>query len=458
LLGFVSLQAATKPHIVFILVDDLAWADVGFNGEEFYETPHIDQLCKDGVKLDQMYSGGPNCSPTRACLISGMYPPRTQIYVPGGGCKGDTSKMYLAVPGSCKEGEDAFVSRMPEMVREMTSLAEVMKGAGYKTARFGKWHLGKNLRGFDVSSADGSKKTDGKFYGKPNVTDQLAEASIQFLKENKDTPCFVFLSLWDVHSPLKAKKELAAKYKKKNTKLGTNFHSNYAGMIEQVDDCVGNVRAAIEQMGIAENTLILFSSDNGGPDTHTDNAPLKGAKGSLYEGGVRVPSCVYWKGKTPSGATNETVITSVDMLPTFAELGGAELPKGQPVDGVSVVSAFLNQSNKDLEDRPVFWHFPHYLSGKGPNAAIIPPFGSEKGYFRGTPSSAMRKGDWKLIYFFETNTGELYNIKQDPYEKTDVAKSQAEIYQTMVRELKAWQKKTDAPVPQGKNPNFKKQK
>ncbi len=453
-LSAVLSPAADKPNIVFIMADDMAWADVGFNGHKFFETPNIDKLSKDGTLLNQMYAGGPNCAPTRACLVTGMYTPRHHIYQPGAMCKGDKSKMRLVVPGSCDEGKSAFPS-LTSLKPEVTSIAEVLKTAGYTSGRFGKWHLGEDTQGFDVSTSDGRDGPNNKHYGSKTVADTITDAAIDFMKVKvkEKKPFFVYLTHWDVHGPIRAKSSLVDKYKAKNTKLGTSFNPIYAGMMEQVDTSVKRMREAVESLGIAKNTIIIFTSDNGGAN-YTDNKPLKSAKGALHEGGIRVPSCVYWKGKTIAGKTVDTVITSVDMLPTFAELAGAKLPTNQPVDGTSVTSALTGAPKQELAHRAVFWHYPHYLVGTKGKSRVIPPFGSTVGYFRGTPSTAMREGDWKMIYFIESDQAELYNIAKDPYEKKDLRESNPAKYKEMISTLKSWQKNTHAPVPTKINPLF----
>ena len=356
------------------------------------------------------------------------------------------------MPGSCPEGVKEFPSKVA-LKDEVISLAEVLKPAGYITARFGKWHVGGSEQGFDISSGGGNDKARSNHYGSTTVAETLTDATIDFVKKNKERPFFVYLSHWDVHGPIRAKDSLLEKYTAKNEKLGTSFNPAYAGMVEQVDRSLARVRKAVEDMGLAEKTLIIFTSDNGGAH-YTSNKPLKSAKGALHEGGIRVSGVAYWKGKTLPGSVSKTVITSVDMLPTFAEGGGAKLPESQPVDGVSVLSAMKGEPKAELKERAVYRHYPHYLEGTKGKSRVIPPFGETEGYFRGTPSSAIRKGPWKLIYFIETHEGELYNIEKDPYETTDLREIYPEKYAELKAEVKAWQKETNAPVPSKINPLF----
>lgn len=439
-----------KPNVIFILADDMGWADLGYNGHKFFETPNIDKMVQDGMKLDAMYAGGPNCAPTRACLISGMYTPRTHIYQPGSKSKGPFNKMRLLT------GSKYFKTYNDKMDPKVTSIAEVIKTAGYKTARLGKWHLGKtdnHLQGFDISTSNGQNGPHSKHYGSKTVAESLTDRALEFIEENKNQPFFLYLSHWDVHGPIRAKNSLIEKYKAKNKKKGTNFNPAYAGMMEQVDTSVARVRAKVEELGLAENTLIIFTSDNGGVDKYTSNKPLTGVKGSLFEGGVRVGGVAYWKGTIKPGSVSNTPVTSVDLMPTLADISGAALPTNQPVDGRSILPILKGEKN-DLYTRAIFWHYPFYLQGVK-EGALIPVYGTKNKIWRGTPSSAIRKGDWKLMWYFEDNSTKLFNIKEDPYEKNDLSKENPEMNSKMLQILKGWVKETSAPVPSKINPKFK---
>jgi len=440
--------AAQNPNIVFIMADDLAWADVGFNGNSFYETPNIDSLRNAGMKFNRAYSGGPNCLPTRACFISGMYTPRTQIWTPGGKSKGNNAFMKLDVKTI---GPDAFVSKL-HLEPSVTSIAEVLHAAGYKTARFGKWHVGADTQGFDISDPSGKGDTHGKkFYGNINVHEWLTDASCKFIRDNKGQPFFLFLSHWDVHTPIRARPEIVAKYEKKLKSKDWNrkWNPTYAAMIQAVDTSVARVRATLKEQGLEENTLVIFSSDNGG-HTVTTNQPLKGAKGSLFEGGVRVPTCMSWPSVIKAGSDCNTPITSVDFLPTFAALAKAKLPTSQPVDGVSIAPLL---SGKPLGDRAIFWHYPLYLSGNG-EGKVHPIAGTDKLYWRGVPASMIVRGPWKLMHLFEDNSIRLFNVDEDLGESKDLATKYPEIAATLLAELKKWQTETKAAIPTKMNPNF----
>ncbi|MCA9074842.1 MAG: sulfatase-like hydrolase/transferase [Planctomycetaceae bacterium] len=447
--------AADQPNIVFIMADDLGWRDVEFAGAAFFETPHIDRLASQGMTFTAAYSGGPNCSPTRACLMTGTYTPRHHIYQPAGLSKGNPQHMRLLVPARERKDPE-LIKQAAEQFRITNSLApefvcipEVLKPAGYVTARLGKWHLGDDTQGFDLSSANGKGGPGGRFYGEVHVTEQLTDRALKFMEENRDGPFFLYLPFWDVHTPLRAREDLVEKYRRKLEELPESerekFNPVYAGMIEAVDTGVGRVMDKVDELGIAENTLIVFISDNGGT-VSSQLDPLRGMKGSLFEAGVRVPACMRWTGRIEPGSTCETPITSVDFLPTCASLAGAELPTTQPVDGTDLTPLL---DGEPIEERAIFWHYPLYLDGKGLTFTL--PDGST-GSWRGFPSTSMRRGDWKLIEFHEDNTIGLYNLKDDPGETTNVSEQHPEVTHRMRAELDAWQEKTQAPIPTVANP------
>ena len=457
-----GVRAADKPNIVFIMADDLGWKDVGYNGAKFYETPNIDRLCQTGMKFNRAYSGGPNCLPTRACLISGMYTPRTQIWTPGGGSKGKAAFMKLKVPlrggrwNELPKGEEESWKTFPsktELESSVVSIAEVLKSAGYKTARFGKWHVGKDTQGFDISDSDGRGGDPNKsWYGNIDVHEWLTDASVKFIEDNKGQSFFLYLSHWDVHTPIRARKEVVEKYDKKlkGGEWERQWNTIYAGMIEAVDLSVKRVHAKLVELGLDKNTIFVFTSDNGGVGSVTTNKPLKGCKGGIYEGGVRVPTFISWPAIIKGGSSCDTPITSVDFMPTFAELANAKLPEKQPVDGVSIVP--LLKGGK-LEERSIFWHYPLYLQGSG-EAKFIPVAGTDTLYWRGVPSSMIMKGDWKVINFFEDNSFKLYNVAKDISESRDLTSEYPDVAKKLIDELKQWQKDTQAVIPTVVNKEF----
>ena len=457
--GLASLATAiaapdrAKPNIVFILADDLGWADVAYNGHPFNETPHIDKLTQEGMRFDRAYAGGPNCLPMRSCLISGMYTPRTQIWNPGGKSKGENNFMKFDVPSRGKKS--TTIPSKIVLEPSVTSIAEVLKRAGYTTARFGKWHVGPDTQGFDISDPNGKGgKLGRKFYGNIDVAEWLTDASVKFIEDKQDAPFFLYLSHWDVHAPIRARKEVVQKFQKKfdgQKEWTHDWNVTFAAMIEAADVSVGRVRAKLKELGLEENTLFVFSSDNGGPAGITISDPLKGAKGALFEGGVRVPTAMVWPAVIKPGTVCDTPITSVDFMPTFAEMAGAKLPQNQPVDGKSFTG--LLKGKEILEDRSIFWHFPLYLQGVD-HGRVVPVFGTKDLYWRATPSSMIVKGDWKLIHFFEDDSIQLYNVKEDIGEKNDLSKSNPEMAKQLFEDLKTWQKETKAVIPTVLNESF----
>ena len=451
-----TLGAENPPNFIFIMADDLGWQDVEFAGARFFETPHIDQLAREGMTFTAAYSGGPNCAPTRACLMSGTYTPRHQIYTPGGKSKGKTEFMRLLVPAVGRKNKALAreaAAQFPitnSLDPKFVCIPEVLKSAGYASARLGKWHLGNDTQGFDLSSSNGKGGPGGKFYGNVDVAEQITDRALQFVEDNRDGPFFLYLCHWDVHSPHRARKEVVAKYQSKLEKIPerkrSNFKPVYAAMIEAVDISVGRVAAKVDELGIAENTLIVFISDNGGLPRVSQLDPLRGQKGSLFEAGVRVPACMRWTGTIKPKSTCATPITSVDFLPTFASLAGAVLPQSQPIDGFDISPLFLG---KEIDERSVFWHYPLYLQGLG---LTIDVPGGKTYSWRGFPSTSLRRGDWKLIEFHEDNTVGLYSLKNDPGETHNLAASMPERTAALRAELDAWQADTDAPVPTTPNP------
>lgn len=449
--------AQGKPNIVFIMADDLGWADVGYNGAEFYETPQIDSLSKSGMTFDNGYPGAANCLPSRSCIISGMYTPRTKMYQPGRVAKGPPELMKLKVPNQ-KDGKgDGNIQSTTDLDPSTVSLARVLKGAGYKAIHLGKWHLGSSGLGFDVNDLDGrgaGLEMDNKLYGDKDVAEWITDAAVDYIEKNaakgNQEPFFLYINHWDVHVPINARAEVVEKYEKKlaSKKWSRDWNPVYAAMIEAVDTSVGRIREALEENGLAENTLIVFTSDNGGHAGATWNAPLKGSKGSFYEGGIRVPLIMRWPGTIEPGSVCETPVTGVDYMPTFAALAGASLPSSQQVDGVSVVPLMKGDS---IAERSIYWHYPLYLHGR---ERVKPVFGTDRMYWRTTPCSVVRTGDWKLIQFFETGTPELYNVKEDIGEQNDLAAQYPEKVSDMLKSLKSWQIETNADIPATINPDF----
>ena len=447
---------ATKPNIVMIMVDDLGGRDLPAYGNNFNEAPNIDKLRKQGVLFNNAYAA-PVCSPTRASIQSGQYPARVGI--------------FDFIPGHWRPFEEVTVPHhdVQHLPDEIVTIGGMIQASGYKTGYFGKWHLGNNTnhlpdaRGYDKAHV----YAGGGFYQpkflpayKSNANKRLGalltEMGIDFIKENKKEPFFLFISHYDVHVQLDADRILIDKYLKK--KKDPDYASNavYAAMIEHVDKSVGDLMQTLEEQGLADNTLFIFCSDNGGvdnrfdnvpllgglsknvyPEGHplryvaTSNAPLRAGKGTLYEGGVRVPLIVRWPGKIVPGSTSEALVSSVDYYPTFLEISKGKKPEKQVLDGISMVPILI--ANKFDPEREIFTHYPVYHHEQ--------------------PMSALRKGDWKIVENLVSGEFDLYNLKHDINEMTDLKFSFREKLETMKKALMKWQEATSAkrPVP---NPDF----
>ncbi len=447
-----SLAAAeagsnSKPlNIVFFLIDDLGWTDLGCMGSDFYETPNIDRLAQQGMLFTRAYSNGPNCAPSRASIISGEYTPRHKIFTVGNAARGRPEFRKL-IP----------IKNTRTLAPEFVTIAEALKANGYVTATIGKWHLGKDptTQGFDINIAGcewGSPRGGGYFspYHYPHLvndrpgeylTDRLTREACKFIEQNKDRPFFLYFPHYAVHAPWQAKKELIEKYK---AKTPGKRHNNpvYAAMIESVDESVGAVLKKLDELDIADRTVVVFSSDNGGVTLVTNNAPLRGCKGMLYEGGIRVPLIIKWPGVTRPGSRCNVPVIGVDFYPTFLEMTGTPAPKNYKLDGQSLVPLLTGKGT--FPERALFWHFPCYLQS----------FMLSQGPFRTTPAGAIRVGDWKLLEFFEDGRLELYNTKEDIGEQHNLAKQFPEKVKELHKRLEEWRQQVHAPIPTEKNPKY----
>jgi len=453
---------ARKPNIVFILADDLGWADLPVYGNKFNEAPNITKLASQGMRFTNAYAACPVCSPTRASIMSGQYPARVGI--------------IDWIPGHWRPYEEVTVpvNRTQYLPEEIFTITEALKKSGYATALYGKWHLGSKMehhplnQGFDeanVGQGYYNVRFDPPREESPDkiMAERLADFGIDFIERHRDKPFFLFLSHWDVHVQFDAEQSRIDKYLKKPTVAGYPCHAVYAAMIEQLDHSVGRVLQKLESLGLRENTLVVFFSDNGGQISNdrypgveeekmpllvpsrnglysvgnplryiaTSNLPLRGEKGNLYEGGIREPLIVSWPGRIKPGTVSKALVSSVDFYPTFLELTGAKKPVNQVFDGVSILPALLKDEYGP--ERAIYWHYPVY--------------------HHGFPASAIRKGDWKLIENLANGTLELFNLKTDLSESTDLTKAFPEKTKELYFLLKDWQKevKAEFPVP---NPWF----
>ena len=449
------------PNIVFILADDLGWADLPAYGNKFNEAPNITKLAQEGMKFDNAYAACPVCSPTRASIQSGQYPARVGI--------------TDFITGHWRPYEKVIVpkNRTQHLPLENITFAEKLKEAGYATGYFGKWHLGwgehiPTNQGYDEQVV----YNGGGFFGygprmdppkefpeEKVLSEALTDLSISFIERNKDKPFMLFLAHYDVHVQLDAQPELIDKYLSKEKVDGYPSNAVYAAMIEHVDNSVGRIEAKLEGLGLAENTVVIFFSDNGGLVSRFDkiplhaksklhiyegdtmqyiassNAPLRAEKGTVYEGGIREPFIVKWPGKVANASLNQSLVTSVDFYPTFLELAGLTPDPNQILDGKSFVD-LITKGQKNY-DRPVFWHYPVY--------------------HHDVPASVIRKGDFKLIENLVVGSLELYNLADDISETQNLAASMQDKTSELYGLLKAWQKdvKAEFPIP---NPDFDSEK
>ncbi|HET6424158.1 MAG TPA: sulfatase [Planctomycetaceae bacterium] len=434
-----------RPNIIFIMADDLGYTDVACFGSKYYETPNIDRLASQGMKL-LSHHHCQNCTPTRAALMSGQYGARTGVYTVGGIDRFDWSQRPLRP-----------VDNVTDLPLDRDIIAKQLKAAGYATGMFGKWHIGQKgdyhpgQRGFDEAIVTAGKHFD--FDTAPATTypegqylaDFLTDKAVDFLHRHKDHPFFLYLPHFGVHSPHDAKPDLIAKFKEKPG-VGGHNDPTYAAMIASVDESVGRVMRTLDELKLADNTVLIFTSDNGGVGGYTregikkgnditDNAPLRSGKGSLYEGGTREPFVVRWPGVVPAGSSCNVPTIHVDIFPTLAEIGAAPAPR-QVLDGESLVKLFRDPKAK-LQRDAIFQHFPGYL-GAGANT------------WRTTPVSLVQIGNWKLMEFLEDGHLELYDLDADVGESKNLAETMPEKARQMHERLVAWRESVKAPMP-GKN-------
>lgn len=435
-----------KPNVLFILADDFGYHDLSSAGSIFYETPHIDRIANEGMTFTNGYATCQVCSPSRASIMSGKFPARHGItdWI-GAHTETDWRKVgrhSKLLPPAYERG----------LSHDYITLPEAMKAGGYKTFFAGKWHLGgegswPKDHGFDINKGgwDAGSPIGGYFspYENPNLENRedgenlsmrLANETVQFLKENNPNttgqPVFAFLSFYAVHGPIQTTQKKWAKYRQKAMDLGiadqgfemgrflpirqVQDNPVYAGLVEAMDDAVGTVLNSLSELGLDGNTIVIFTSDNGGVAAGdafaTSNLPLRAGKGYQFEGGIREPYFIKVPGLTKGGEFSSTPVTGTDFYPTLLELAGLDLKPQEHSDGVSLVPLL---KNKAIIERPLIWHYPHY------------------GNQGGEPSSIIRKGDWKLIHYYEDGREELYNLKNDLGEIMDVAKQNPELVQEL---------------------------
>jgi arylsulfatase A-like enzyme len=446
------------PNVIFILVDDMGWTDLGSYGSSFYETPNIDQLASEGALFTNAYAASPVCSPTRAAIFTGKYPTRVGItdWIPGQ----DPKNRKLLGP------ED-----LHQLPLEEVTLAEQMKENGYKTFFAGKWHLGSDgyfpeQQGFDLNyGGHHMGQPPGGYYSPYNnpklndgpegeyLTDRLTDESLNFIENIKEDPFFLFLSYYTVHTPIQANREYIGRFREKLSKTADSIpvkiaehegftvqnqvNPDYASMIYALDVNIGRIMSKLDELNLSENTIVIFTSDNGGLSTlggfrsaPTSVKPLRAGKGWCYEGGIRVPLIIKYPGSDAMKIDHPVI--SMDHYPTILELAGLPLHSNQHIDGKSLVPV-LNGNNIDRES--IFWHFPHYHGSTW------------------TPGTAIRSGKWKLIQFYDYETVELFDLEKDLGELNDLSSVYPEKVKELQERLREIQLKTNAQLP-SVNPDF----
>jgi arylsulfatase A-like enzyme len=435
--------AAPKPNIVFILADDLGIMDIGaFNPKTFYETPNIDALARRAMKFTQGYAACPVCSPTRASIMTGKYPARVGV----------TDYIGRNRAAKLKPADNA-----DHLALEEVTIAERLRDAGYATFFAGKWHLGAGEYGPSAQGFPAGLEGTGQFYypksdtpppnpkDDPKTTDRIANEAVKFIAAHKDQPFYAYLPFLAVHIPIGARSELVQKYERKKASAPADAwgqereskvrlvqnNAVYAAMLEQLDQAVAKVLGALEANGVADRTIVVFMSDNGGLATAeghpTSNLPLRGGKGWPYEGGIREPLIMHVPGMTKPGSVCDTPVVSTDFYPTLLELTGLPLAPAQHRDGVSIVP--LLKGGTLQRNAPIFWHYPHY------------------GNQGGRPFSAIREGDWKLIEWHEDGAIELYNVPADTPEKNNLGAAQPDKVKDLRAKLAAWRTSVGAKMP-----------
>jgi arylsulfatase A-like enzyme len=450
LLGFaVLLPAAERPNIILIFADDLGWKDVGWHGTDFYETPHLDALAKQGMVFTSGYSAAGNCAPSRACLLSGTYTPRHHVYAVQTTDRGPKESQRL-VPVPNRSG----------LARDNVTIADALQAAGYATGIFGKWHLDgpegapPAEQGFATVHQSFHTWSDAKTRDpeNPKGVFSLTRGATTFIEKNRDRPFFVYLAHYAIHSGLEARPATLKKFQQKSA--GAQHNSAlYAACLYDLDASVGLLLARLKELGLEKNTLVVFTSDNGGTQ-ESSQEPLRGNKGSYYEGGIREPFLARWPGVTAPGSRCDVPVINVDLFPTFLAAAGVPVPPQKTLDGENLLPLFRGENR--LSRSAIFWHFPGYL-----NTPVIR--GREldvRTGFRSRPVSVIRKGDWKLHLYHEewqldggraqlesNHAVELYQLGDDIGERVNLANRQPAKRDELLADLQTWIKSTAALLP-----------
>ncbi|MDH3651218.1 MAG: sulfatase [Saprospiraceae bacterium] len=459
-------QNIDHPNIIFITVDDLGWADLGCYGADLHETPNIDTLARTSTLFTNSYAAAPVCSPTRASIMTGKTPANLQLTI------------WIEAAGHERKARTDQKLITPQTIEnlplEEITLAELLRQKGYLTAHIGKWHLGDLMhfpetQGFDVSFAASQRGAPptffypyrGEAFGEfrfvtdmatdanhqyfsdregEYLTDRLTDEAIRVIGHAKGKPLFLNLNYYSVHTPIEAKEEDVQYFQDKKHEGLDHQNVTYAAMVKSIDDNVGRIIAHLKALDIFQNSMLILTSDNGGYINKyrgtivTDNTPLRSGKGSLYEGGIRIPTIISAPFFGSQPANVDVPISTIDYVPTLCEMIGMEMPEG--IEGSSFLNSLKGIKGTLGSNRNLFWHYPHY-------------------YHTTTPVSAIRCGDWKLLEFFEDNHIELYNLKEDVGEKNNMEKANPEKAKELLQSLSAWREEVNAPMPRS-NPEYPK--
>ncbi|WP_033367370.1 sulfatase [Rubritalea marina] len=437
--------ATEKPNIIYINADDLGVMDVAFMGDTRYHTPNLSRLAKQGMVFTEAYAPSANCAPSRAACLSGQAAPRTGVYTVGTSERGKkATRKLIPTPNTTHLDNDCV------------TLADEMKAAGYLTCQIGKWHVGKDpeKQGIDINIAGAHWGTPPGGYYPPYknkhlkdgpadeyLTDRLTNEAIQFLTKHKDQSFFLYLPYYSVHTPIQGRRDLLKNYPELK-----GVQRQYAAMVEALDENIGRLLDTLDTLKLSDNTLLVFSSDNGGITKFSSQAPLRSGKGAYYEGGIRVPVVMRWPNEIPANTTCDVPITGLDFYPTMVHAVGGTPKPGKPIDGTNLMP-LMTQSGS-IPNRALYWHFPIYLEKYSDEDGGRDPL------FRTRPGSVIRYGKWKMHQYFEDGGIELYDLSADQGESNNLAQQMPEKTEELMGMLQNWRKKLHAPIPTELNPSY----
>ena len=438
-----------KPNVVLIVADDLGWSDLSYMGSTYYETPNIDKLSKSGMTFYNGYASSANCAPSRASMLTGKYHPFHGIYSVKNSDRGN-KKTRKIIP----------IKTKTKLELEYFILPEMLKSKGYSTGHFGKWHMGPKgyypeQMGFDINIGGNEHGGPGSYfspYKYPNMsngpkdeylTDRIGDEVVKFIEKNKENNFFAYVPFFSVHTPIQSKSEYEKKYRNKES---NEYHNreDYAGMIQSLDENIGKILEKIDKLNLSKNTLIIFTSDNGGIKAISNQYPLRAGKGSYYEGGIKVPMIFSWPEKIQAGSTSNERVSNIDFYPTIKKIIGYN--KTIDLDGEDLTPIF---NSKALKKRELYFHFPIYLEPYN----VHLDSGSDP-LFRTRPGSVIIKDNWKLHHYYEDNNFELYNLENDISESKNLININKEKKAELLKDLNNWRSKNNAPIPNKLNPFY----